>query len=114
MPPSGGWIQPGWTRDLAQECLGLRERATPGDWRLFPMMSQLGSALAGLGQFEEAERRMIDGYQGLRAREATIPVSRRSEIRSAAERVARLYQDWGKPEEAAAWMRSAGSSNTSP
>jgi hypothetical protein len=44
----------------------------------------------------------------MKAREARIVVPDRARLREAAERVVRLYEDWGKPEQAAAWKAKLG------
>jgi hypothetical protein len=36
-------------------------------------------------------------------REATIPTAYRNELEQAGKWIVRLYQDWGKPEQAAKW-----------
>jgi tetratricopeptide (TPR) repeat protein len=92
-------------RDMARECLKVREASTPEDWRRYLAMSQLGAALTALGQLEEAEGYLLKGHEGLAARRSKIPPPRRSEIQSAASRISRLYDAWGKPAEAASWRR---------
>jgi hypothetical protein len=44
----------------------------------------------------------------MKAREPRIPVPDRSRLREGTERVIRLYEAWGRPEEAAAWKERAG------
>ena len=71
-------------------------------------MSLLGGALLGQGRYAEAEPLVVAGYEGMKAREARIAVPERSRLREAAERVVRLYEAWGKPEQAAAWKAKLG------
>ena len=94
-----------------REALAIYEKAAPGDWLRYHAMSLLGGSLMGQGRHAEAEPRIIDGYVGLKAREAAIPVSDRSSIRQAAERVVRLYEDWGRPEQTAGWKLRVGMSD---
>lgn len=44
---------------------------------------------------------LLSGYQGLV--HGAIPPLTRSEIAQAGDRIVQLYQDWGKPEQAAEW-----------
>jgi hypothetical protein len=71
-------------------------------------MSLLGGSLLGQGRHSEAEPAVVEGYQGMKARESRIPVPERSRLREAAERVVHLYEGWGRPEEAAAWKARLG------
>jgi catechol 2,3-dioxygenase-like lactoylglutathione lyase family enzyme len=88
--------------------LTIRAKATPDDWRRYDTMSLLGGALLGQGRYAEAEPLIGQGHVGLKAREARIPVPDRARLREAAERVVRLYEDWGKPEQARAWKAKVG------
>lgn len=56
----------------------------------------LGEALAGQGRYAEAEPLLVEGYEKM-----APPKSAVSRKREALERVIKLYETWGKPEEAA-------------
>jgi hypothetical protein len=88
---------------LLSESLAILQKATPDDWRRHHATSLLGGALLSQGRFAEAESLVVPGYEGLKAREATISASDRVFVREAAERVIRLYENWGKAELATAW-----------
>jgi serine/threonine protein kinase len=90
---------------LLRECLELRKETHFDEWRRFYTMSQLGACLAAEGKFSEAEQLLIDGYEGLKANEATIPAARKKEVVAAGERIASYYEAWGRPEKAAAWRQ---------
>ena len=90
---------------LLRECLRLREKTTPDDWLLFLTMSQLGASLAGRGNAAEAEPLLINGYEGMAARESKIPPHRKRELRVAAARIVPFYEGCGKTEQARAWRR---------
>jgi hypothetical protein len=68
----------------ARECLKLREAKNPDDWVRVHTMSQLGAALAGQKKYAEAEPLLIRGYDGMKDREAKIPVLSRKELAAAA------------------------------
>jgi eukaryotic-like serine/threonine-protein kinase len=93
---------------LLREVLAIRARAAPEDWARYDAMSLLGAALLGQGRYSEAEPLIVPGYEGMKERQAKIAVLDRSRLREAAERVVRLYEDWGKAERAAMWKAKLG------
>jgi serine/threonine protein kinase/tetratricopeptide (TPR) repeat protein len=92
----------------ARECLDLRAMKQPGDWWHFHTMSQLGGALAGQTKYADAEPLILDGYEGMKTREAKIPVPSKPRLTEAAGRIVRLYEAWDKPEQATAWKVKLG------
>ena len=96
--------------DLKQ-CLALREKAQPDDWSTFYTRSLLGDCLLGQTNFAEAEPLIVGGYEGMKAREAKIPVLSKHCMSEAAERITRLFKAWGKPEKAAEWTKKFGHAN---
>ena len=46
---------------------------------------------------------MIEGYQGMKEREATIPANAKDRLREAIGRLVDLYTAWEKPTEADQW-----------
>jgi serine/threonine-protein kinase len=94
---------------VLRECLAIRERVRADDWSRFDVMSLLGGCLLGQGRLQEAEAPVVGGYRGLKAREARMP--RRgcgARLREAAKRVLRLYEAWGRPDQARAWAARLG------
>jgi hypothetical protein len=83
--------------------LKLREAKLPDDWSRFNTMSQLGGSLLGQGRLAEAEPLIVQGYEGMKARQAKIPPQGKARLREAAERVVALYEASGQPEQAARW-----------
>jgi hypothetical protein len=73
------------------------------NWCRFRSASLLGASLLGQKKFDEAEPLLIKGYEEMKEREAKIPAPFKHYLTEAGERVVRLYEDWGKPEEAAKW-----------
>jgi serine/threonine protein kinase len=88
---------------LLQQNLSYRERNDPNDWSRFHSESLLGASLLGQKKFDEAKPLLIEGYEGLKQRATKIPAPLKHHLTEAGERVVRLYDDWGKPEEAAKW-----------
>jgi tetratricopeptide (TPR) repeat protein len=52
-----------------RECLAIREKVQPDDWRTFNTRSHLGGALLGQKKYAEAEPLLRQGYEGMKARE---------------------------------------------
>ncbi len=71
-------------------------------------MSSLGDALLAQGKHIEAEPLIVEGYEGLKAREARIPSASKFRLREASGRLVRLYEAWGKPDQATAWKAKLG------
>jgi len=93
---------------ILHECLALREKIQPDEWSTFNTRSQLGGSLLGQNNYAEAEPLILAGYEGLKAREAKIPALSKTYLQKAAERVVKLYEDWGKKERAGEWRRKIG------
>ncbi len=86
-----------------RECLAIRQEKLPDDWSLFNAKSLLGGALAGQKKFAEAQPLLIEGYEGMKVREAQIPPAGKIYLTAALERLVDLHTAWDKPEEAAKW-----------
>jgi tetratricopeptide (TPR) repeat protein len=90
-------------------CLSIREAAEPDDWKTFNTRSLLGEAVLGQSRYAEAEPLLVSGYEGIKARESTIPESHRTRrVAEAAERVLHLYRAWDKPATLDAWKVKLG------
>lgn len=91
-----------------RECLDSRTRIMPDAWPRFSAMSLLGNSLRQLARYVEAEPLLVQGYEGLKAREATLPPPTKARLPERAEWVIALYEAWGKPEQAARWQARLG------
>jgi tetratricopeptide (TPR) repeat protein len=88
---------------LFRECLAIREKKESGKWQYFATHRGLGESLLGQKKYAEAEKHLVQGYEGLKEREATIPRLDRSSVTEALEQIVELYEAWGKPDEATKW-----------
>jgi tetratricopeptide (TPR) repeat protein len=93
---------------LLRECLEIRDKMNPDDWRRYEAKSLLGGALLGQDRFADAEPLIVEGYEGMQARKTRIPVPDHSSIRDAALRVVHLYENWGRPGKANEWKDKVG------
>ena len=90
---------------LARECLAIRERQLPDDWRTFNIQSFLGASLLGQKQFDQAEPLLLSGYEGMKAREEGIPPAGKPRLKEAIQRLVQLYEETNRPEKASEWKR---------
>jgi serine/threonine protein kinase/tetratricopeptide (TPR) repeat protein len=88
-----------------RESLEIREKVVPDAWTTFSAMSSLGGSLLGQQKYEDAEPLLLKGFEGLKAREKTIPPPFQSRLIETVERLVLLYEGWSKPDEAAKWRR---------
>jgi serine/threonine protein kinase len=98
----------------ARECLELRQQSQPDDWWRYHTMSQLGAALAGLGRRVEAEPLVIQGYEGLRARENSLAARYKHNVGAAAARIVPFYEAWAKKDKADEWRKRLGEASSGP
>jgi hypothetical protein len=75
----------------------------PHDWRTFHCLSLVGGALLGQGRDKEAEPLLLEGYQGMKDREAMIGAPLAHQLSLALERVVRFYEVTNQPEKAREW-----------
>jgi eukaryotic-like serine/threonine-protein kinase len=94
------------------ECLAVLQKAEPNSYLTRHTQLMLGAALLGQQKYAEAEPMLVQGYRGMELADketgnrcpAAAALMRR-ELGEAAERLVRLYEAWGKPEEAASWRK---------
>jgi tetratricopeptide (TPR) repeat protein len=102
---------------MLRECLTIREKTAPDDWRTFNTKSMLGGSLVGqakqlqatdattaTAKFTEAEPLLVQGYEGMQQREDKIPPEGKIRLTEALQRFVDLYTASGKPDEAAKWQ----------
>ncbi len=80
----------------------FREKKEPDAWSTFNTQSMLGAALLDQKKAAEAEPLLIKGYEGMKARENSIPKTGGGELRipEALDRLIELYTATNKPEQA--------------
>ncbi len=94
---------------ILRESLVIREKLEPDAWTTFNTKSMLGGSLLGQKKYADAESLLIDGYEGMKQRHdrrdklGGSPIAPR--LTEAIERLIHLYDEWGKPDEAAKWKK---------
>jgi serine/threonine protein kinase len=84
-----------------RERLAIREKTQPDSWITAAARSMLGGALLDQKKYAEAEPLLLQGYEGMKRREATIPPLGSDRLTEALDRLIQLYQATNKPDEAA-------------
>jgi hypothetical protein len=95
-------------------CLTLRQKIQPDDWTTYDTESLLGETLLEQKKYAEAEPLLLSGYQGTKQRESTIPAQDRSHLTKALERLVRLYEAWGKEDQALKWRQEREATGVAP
>jgi tetratricopeptide (TPR) repeat protein len=89
---------------MARECLDLRRKTTPKQWRTFAAQSFLGMTLLGQNKYADAEPFLLAGYAGLKEKQSQTPAGSRV-FSQTVQALMQLYDAWGKPDEVARWKR---------
>ena len=73
----------------------------PDNWRTFSTRSDLGGALLAQKEYSNAEQLLRSGYEGMKAREASIPATSKVGMKQALDRLVKIYEATDRPEQAA-------------
>jgi serine/threonine protein kinase len=86
--------------------LDLAGKKLPDGWRRSAALAELGACCLGQKKYPEAEPLLRKGYEGLRQQEEKIPAGfQRIQLTEVLDWLVHLYDDWGKPDEAAKWRK---------
>ncbi len=91
--------------EYLRECFVIRERRQPDRWQTFETRSLLGDALLGQKNYADAEPLLVQGYEGMKSRQAQIPSHDQGRRTAALQRLVLLYESWDQPEQAAGWRK---------
>jgi serine/threonine protein kinase/tetratricopeptide (TPR) repeat protein len=90
---------------ILRECLAVRAKTAPDHFLTFGTRSMLGGALLGQKKYAEAEPLLLQGYEGMKQREAKAFKEGRPRLTEALERLERLYRETGQNARAGEWAR---------
>ncbi len=90
---------------VLRESLTVSEANQPDAWTTFATMSLLGEALLGQNKPAAAESLLVQGYEGLKARGRTMPKEAKPRITAAIDRLVRVSEALGRPDDAAKWRK---------
>ena len=99
------WAQ---AEPILRGCLAIRQRTQPDDWSTFNAQSLLGWSMIGQKKLADAEPLILEGYAGMKSREAMIPTQGKSRLADAGKRVVSLYEARGDSEQARQWRVKLG------
>jgi tetratricopeptide (TPR) repeat protein len=83
--------------------LAAYEKHGPDLWQRYSNAALLGESLVLQEKFAQAEALLLQGYDGMTQRSATIPWCYKDRIIRAGEKIVRLYEAWGMPAKAREW-----------
>lgn len=90
---------------VLNECVKLCDKRQPDNWETFNARSLLGEALLSQKKYADAEPLLVQGYEGMKQREAKIPLDGKVHLTEALERLVQLYEAMGQKDKAADWRR---------
>ncbi len=96
-----------------RRALAALEKSEPDSRATWGARSMLGRALAGQKRYEDAEPWLVRAYEEAGPREGEDPAEARRRLEGVAGRLARLYEEWGRPEKAREW-RARGPGPATP
>ena len=77
--------------------------------RTFETLALLGASLLSQSKFAEAEPLLLEGYNGMNARDAKSMVPLQIRLAEAGARIIMLYDAWGKKDKADQWRKRLAS-----
>jgi hypothetical protein len=90
---------------IIRDCLAIREKKEPDDWRTFNTKSMLGAVLLGQKKYADAEPLLLAGYERMKKQEAAIPPIGKPRLTEAVERLVQLYKAKGETAEVVRWRK---------
>ena len=90
---------------VLRNCLAIIEKKQPNNFATFNIQSLLGSSLLGQKKYADAEPLLLQGYEGMKKRAATMPPQAQSALTASLERIVQLYEATGQQEEAGKWRK---------
>ena len=96
-----------------RELLALNEQDYPGQWYPYNSRSMLGECLLRQKKYAEAEPLLLSGYEGMKQRVKTIPITFQwIRLKEGLERLISFYEETGQPAKAARWRKELEALNT--
>jgi serine/threonine protein kinase/tetratricopeptide (TPR) repeat protein len=89
---------------VLRDCLAIRDKKEPDDWRTFNTQSMLGGAILGQKKYAEAEPLLLKGYERMKERETTFPPTVATRIPEAIDRLIDLYTETNEPDKVKKWQ----------
>jgi tetratricopeptide (TPR) repeat protein len=100
---------PAQAETLLLQALAILDKKFPDGWQSFETRSLLGASLLGQKKYAQAEPFLLQGYEGMKAREAKIPALNKRNLHEAGTRIVTLYNAWGKADKVEEWTKKLDS-----
>jgi hypothetical protein len=97
--------KPAQAETLLRQALAILDKKSPDVWQSYEARSLLGASLLEQKKYAEAEPFLLQGYDGMKAREARIPAPSRKRLSEAGKRLVTLYNAWGRKDKAEEWSK---------
>jgi serine/threonine protein kinase len=97
--------KPAAAEPIVRECVDIRMKKEADSWKLFSAKSLLGGSLLGQKKYTDAEPLLLEGYEGMKAREKAIPPAGKARLPEAAERLVQLNESTNRKSDADKWAR---------
>ena len=97
---------------VLRECLAIREKTQPDLWTTFNTKAMLGNALLHQKKYADAEPLLKAGFEGMKARERSLPPKAKDQMRVALKQLVELYEATDKPDQAANWRKTLEATKT--
>ena len=91
-----------------REVVAILDQTAPGSWKDFSSRIKLGGILLVEKKHVEAEPLLLAGYAGIQMRRDQSPSSYPATLKHVLQLLAQLYEETGKPAEAAKWKQKLG------
>ena len=108
--PAGDFSE---AESVVRQCLAIREKYLPDDWRTFAAQNLLGGILMRQKKYAKAEPLLLSGYNGMKQREAKIPFVAKIQLKRAITGLVELYEATGQLDQAAEWKKKLDESEPS-
>jgi tetratricopeptide (TPR) repeat protein len=95
------------TELIVHQCLRVHEDKRSDRWGRFYAMSLLGSVLLGQQKYTDAEPLLLQGYEGMKQREARMPVYAKRRLMEVVDCIVRVYEATGQAEKARTWREKS-------
>ncbi len=102
--------KPAEAETLLRQALAILDKKVSG--RLAELSRRAacsGASLLGQKKYAEAEPLLLQGYEGMKAREARIQLASKARLPEAGRRIVTLYNAWGKADKAEEWRKKLDS-----
>ena len=94
---------------LARESLDFARKKQPDEWQRYGLECLLGAIRSGQKKYAEAEPLLVQGYRRIVERKDKMGAPNLFFLDRVRGWIVRLYEDWGRPEEAAKWKSEESS-----